>query len=96
MITLHFSSTAAENRGVQIEAVFLDTSYCHDSCSCNYGADYCDQPRIERKTRHGYKFTLPTGLTFRAFQNNQFDCSENNQEAQKWFLDNVRGSFLSY
>ena len=96
MVTLHFERNAAENRGVKIEPVMLNSHTCNDSCSCKQGADYCDQPANATKYKAGVKFTLPNGLVFRSFNDNQFDCNQSNQEAKEWFLKNVRGSYLSF
>lgn len=96
MVTLHFERNAAENRGVDIEPVMLNSYTCNDFCSCKQGADYCDQPAEIVKYKAGNRFTLPTGLSFMAFADNFFDCTASNQEAKEWFLKNVRGSYLSF
>jgi hypothetical protein len=51
--------------------------------------------KIECIKSNYYKYTLPTGVVFESFHNNQFDYTESNQEAKEWFLKNVRGAFLS-
>ena len=52
--------------------------------------------KIEHIKPDYYKYTLPTGVTFESYHNDQFDCSGKNQDAKEWFLKNVRGSYLSY
>lgn len=95
MTTLHFERNAAENRGVKIDPVMIDSYVCSGSCSCNYGAGYCDQPPSELvKVKSHHQFTLPTGLVFRSFADNYFPCTASNKEAKEWFLKNVRGAFL--
>ena len=95
-VSLHFDYNRARKANVIIEELKEPRYACPPECSCNLGEDYCSHTAEMEEVTVGYKLTTPTGVEGYSSSPECFDCRNINQELKWWFLENVKGSRLSF